>query len=302
MLRFTLLTFAISWVLWGLIAMTGLSIQENLTAGLAYVLGGFGPAIAGIILSRRDPNLYSDFWPRLVEVRRVQPAWWILILLIYPATVLVAYAVAWGVWPDAVGGPVLQDEVIGSPALFVLTLLYIAIVGPISEEPGWRGYALEKLQRRYAPLSASLILGVVWWMWHLPLMVVPGSFLFTSGRSLPFLAGYLGTVLLYSILFTWIYNHNRRSVLAAIAIHFSINLTAGVLAPPFEVFMVTTFLLILVVIGVVVQSTMWRRIVLTGIVAIGMSVSEPVYAQEEDRIGRVGAGELGAWASAFSVL
>lgn len=94
-------------------------------------------------------------------------------------------------------------------------------------------------------------------------MAVRGSFLHGSGASPTFLAGYLGAVLLYSILFTWVYNRTQRSVLATILMHFSINLTTGILTPPFEVFMATTFLLTVISAEVILRSKMWNSIQLS---------------------------------------
>jgi uncharacterized protein len=259
MLVFILYSFGVSWLLWGLVALTGLDINQNLTVGLAYVLGGFGPAIAGIILVRRHPASSSDFWPRLLQAKRIRPRWWYVILLLYPTALVLAYLIVGLTSLGPVDLASLGSFVGHSPAFILLSVLFIAILGPISEEPGWRGYALDRLQARYSPLVASLILGGLWWAWHLPLIFVQGSFLQGSGASPVFLAGYLGTVVLYSILFTWVYNHTERSILATIVFHFSINLTTGILAPPYEVFMVTTFVLILIVAVVTVHWKMWRR-------------------------------------------
>lgn len=247
----------VSWTLWGLVAATGRSIADDLTVGLAYVLGGFGPALAGIIMTHRDRSAGPDLWARLFQLRRIRPGWWPVVLFLFPLTFLLAHVLVGlvepgaSVWPSFSEGP-------GKPVAYVLLNgLYIAVVGPLSEEPGWRGYALDRLQARYSPLVASIAVGFLWWAWHLPLLAVPGSFLFEAGTSLAFLAGYLGTVLLYSILFTWVYNHNERSVLAATVMHFSINLTTALLAPAFEVFAVATALL-LVLAGIVVASArMW---------------------------------------------
>jgi membrane protease YdiL (CAAX protease family) len=260
MIVYTLLTFAISWTLWALIAGTGLDINTNLTVGLAAVIGGFGPTLAGVILLQRSHGQRSDLWQRIVQFRRIRPVWWGVALLLYPVTILLVYLILGLVSPGTADPSSWRDFFARSPALIVLNVLFIALFGPISEEPGWRGYALDQLQVRHSPLVASLIVGVVWWAWHLPLIFVPGSFLHGSGASVTFLAGYLGTVLLYSILFTWVYNHTRRSVLATILMHFSINLTTGILVPPFEVFIVMTFLLIAIAAVVTVRSKMWQPI------------------------------------------
>lgn len=259
MLVYILITFGVSWSLWGLIALTGMNINENLTVGLAYVLGGFGPAIAGIILAQRNPTSSLDFWTRLLQPKRIKPKWWSIIALLYPVTIILAYLIVSLTSSSTTSLDPLGNFLGHSPAYILLSFLFIAILGPISEEPGWRGYALDRLQARHSPLVASLILGVIWWGWHLPLILVQGSFLQGSGASPAFLAGYLGTVILYSILFTWVYNHNERSILATIVFHFSINLTTGILAPPYEVFMATTFVLIAIVAVVTVRWKIWRR-------------------------------------------
>jgi membrane protease YdiL (CAAX protease family) len=259
--RFTVLTFAISWGLWGLIAASGSGLDGGLVVGLAYVLGGFGPTIAALVLVRRRRSgaSWADLSARLFEVERVRARWWAVILLLYPVVVLSAYLVGGLAFPGTVGLPGSSGLLSQTTSLLVLNVLFILVVGPVSEEPGWRGYALDRLQARWTPLVASLVLGVVWWAWHLPLLAVPGSFLYGFSSSPTFIAGYLGTVLLYSILFTWVYDNNQRSVLATVAMHFSINLTTGILAPPFEVFAITTGLLILVTAVVVVRERMWER-------------------------------------------
>lgn len=158
-----MLSFGISWLLWGLAALTGLDVNQNLTVGLASVLGGFGPAIAGIILAQRNPASAPDFWTRLLQTRRIRPLWWIVILLLYPATLMLAYLIVALTSPGAADLATMGNLVGHSPALIVLTLLFIAVLGPISEEPGWHGCALDYLQARYSLLVASLILGGIWW-------------------------------------------------------------------------------------------------------------------------------------------
>ncbi|MGF1507848.1 MAG: CPBP family intramembrane metalloprotease [Chloroflexi bacterium] len=253
--RFVLLTYAISWSLWALIAAAGLDINTNLTVGLLYAVGGFGPAIAGLALTPED---HRTFWERVLNPGRIRPVWWLPVLLIFPVTLLLSYGIVGIVLPGAADLSGAGEFFGRSPALVVSTILFIALIGPISEEPGWRGYALDWLQERHSPLVASLILAVLWWLWHMPLIAVNGAFL-DGAVSAVFLAGYFGTVLLYTVLFTWIYNNTQRSVLAAIAIHFSINLTSGILVPNFEVLMVETFVLIAVGAVIIVATQMWRR-------------------------------------------
>jgi membrane protease YdiL (CAAX protease family) len=92
--------------------------------------------------------------------------------------------------------------------------------GPLGEETGWRGFALPRLQKRYSALVSSLILGVFWAFWHLPLYLDEGA----TGRSQEFpLLIFVPMVLALSILFTWIYNNTRGSILLTFLSYFFFN-------------------------------------------------------------------------------
>ena len=110
------------------------------------------------------------------------------------------------------------------PALHVVLLSLLASIvrGIVNgEEIGWRGYALPRLQERYSALSASLILGVLWFAFHMPIMFIPGSVAGsqTVDTALPFLIG----VLALSVVITWIFNSTRGSLLPIIVLHGAYN-------------------------------------------------------------------------------
>lgn len=248
--RFIAIAFGISWTCWFFVALTGRNMFTNLEAGVVVMLGGFGPAIAGILMVYRtgDEALIRDYWRRVFDLKRIRAVWYLPILLLYPATVLVAFLFS-GTALDLSPLAALLDN----PASLVTTLIFVFLFGPFSEELGWRDYALDWLQARYSALMSSLVLGVIWWAWHLPLLAVNGSFLNMTGQDPMFMFGYLYTVILYSVLFTWVYNNNDRSVLAIILLHFSINLTSRLIAMPAQIFVVNSFVLVAVVAVVV-----WR--------------------------------------------
>jgi hypothetical protein len=103
----------------------------------------------------------------------------------------------------------------------------LLILGPLSEEIGWRGYALERLQTKWNALVSSLIVGLVWGLWHLPLFFMMG----TSQRELaiPF-GGFLAGLMALSILFTWLHNNTHGSIWTAIFFHWIYTYPAQVLA------------------------------------------------------------------------
>ena len=239
--RFIAIAFGISWTCWFFVALTGRNIFADLEAGIVAVLGGFGPAIAGIVMVYRtnDQAFIRDYWRRVFDLRRIGAIWFLPTLFLYPVTVLLTFLLA-GIELDA--SPLV--EMLRNPGVLVTTIIFVFIFGPFSEELGWRDYALDWLQARYSAFVSSVILGVIWWAWHLPLIAVAGSFLNENGNDPVFLAGYLYVVVIYSVLFTWVYNNNARSVLAIILLHFSINLTSRIFVMPAEIFTYNSFILI----------------------------------------------------------
>jgi membrane protease YdiL (CAAX protease family) len=155
---------------------------------------------------------------------------------------LIRWRVGWGWYAVAIGGYALLCLAVipeyallgGAPALPLLSaqaakLSPLSLLGMVclilivstlinGEELAWRGFALPRLQARYGSLKASLILGVVWAVFHLPLFWTVGASQF--GQS--FWGLLIGAVSL-SVLLTWVYNHTQGSLLLACLIHASAN-------------------------------------------------------------------------------
>jgi membrane protease YdiL (CAAX protease family) len=89
----------------------------------------------------------------------------------------------------------------------------------VAEEPGWRDFALPRLQQRYGPLPATLILGPLWAGWHLPLFLTGWAL----GHDLATLAEFVVVGVLLSIVITWVFNRTQESLPAAMLVHASNN-------------------------------------------------------------------------------
>jgi membrane protease YdiL (CAAX protease family) len=98
--------------------------------------------------------------------------------------------------------------------------------GPLFEEAAWRGFALPRLQKRFGPLTGTLILGVLWGLWHLP-VYLPSNIKKSGlgGGIITFLVFMLVTLGL-TIIFTWLFNNTRGSLLLAVLLHASVDGTA----------------------------------------------------------------------------
>lgn len=194
-----------------------------LPGGLDFALGTlatFGPAVAALFLTYRQQGRAGLrlVWESIGRWRFPKRWWWPILLLLPASAGLTALIMA------AFNLPVAWEQ---SPPLFLLTPLALALflLNALPEEIGWRGYALAPLQAEAGPLFASLLLGLVWGLWHLPLHFIEG----TTQFVIPVWQFTAQTILL-SLLYTWLYNHTGGSILAAALFHTTGNL-AGAFVP-----------------------------------------------------------------------
>ena len=94
-----------------------------------------------------------------------------------------------------------------------LIVVFLPFNGPVGEELGWRGYALPRLQQRSGPIIASLVIGTIWGIWHLPSFFNPTSV--QSSLGLVFLIPYVAGTISNSVIMTWLYNRTNASTLVA---------------------------------------------------------------------------------------
>jgi hypothetical protein len=182
----------------------------------------------GFIWRQRDPAMKRDFVRRAVSLRLIRP--WVFIgwLGVMPLSVLVAITESL-----VFGGSAEQFSFSGAFSFdtgFVPVLLLLFLAATF-EELGWRGYGFESLERGRSLLSASLIFGVLWSLWHVPLLWVNNSYQYEIYHQHPLFAVnfFVGTALM-GVLVTWVCHVNNRSILATILFHFAINLSQETLA------------------------------------------------------------------------
>lgn len=199
------LAFLLSWYPW-LLSLAGVRASG---------INPLGPLVAALILSALAGGgaQVRGLLARIVRVR-VAPRWYAAALLL-PVLLLavsaalntgfgapVPTAAQWAGWPRVFGD-------------FLFTLLFVGL----GEEPGWRGYALAHLQRRSRALVAALALGVIWSLWHVPLMGTE----FAAAVVPPFLI----SVFAASVVLAWLYNSARESVFLCMLMHATVNATGA---------------------------------------------------------------------------
>jgi len=204
LIAFFVLAYLLTWWIYPLLKFSP----------LLGIFGLFGPALAAIIMAAVTAGKAGvKALLHRVVLWRVGLPWYVIALglptVLSLATATLAYLIG-----------VAEFIRVGALAPIEL-VLFVFVVG---EELGWRGYALPQLLQKRSLLTASLILGVLWGLWHVPTFLVPG----TPQYGLPLTAFVLLTVE-YSILMTWVFVHTFGSVLIATLFHGAINLSQGLL-------------------------------------------------------------------------
>jgi len=217
------LSFFVCWGPLALFQIPAVSFVRGIVgpawAVALYLLGGFTPSLAALLLTWKQGGTAG--------LRRIGRR-------------IVMFNIGWRWYLAAVTVVVLGTS--GQLAIHSLlgrafdmrlfaaqlgSLLPLLILGPLSEEIGWRGYALNRLQTRWNALTSAVIVGLVWGLWHAPLFAIPG----TSQHELaiPY-AGFLAGVMAQSVLFTWLHNNTAGSIWTAVFFHWVGTYAAQVVA------------------------------------------------------------------------
>lgn len=228
LLIFFSLAYAVTWILWGTLIALSLDIKNPL-GSILNALAIFGPTLAGIILTvvLNGKQGLSDL------IGRLSPAQaglrWIGISLLIPFLIIIA-ALLIGM---GMGSPIPAKLTL---SVWLLPLLLEAIRiffvgGPLGEEIGWRGFALPRLlQSHKDTMKASLILGLIWGIWHAPIYAVPGTgqneILKSGGSFLVLFPAFVIWVMGLAVIFTWLYKSTNGNLLLAILFHTAVNTAA----------------------------------------------------------------------------
>ncbi len=212
---FLVVTCVLTWSLWFAAGMTPAAGPRT----LLFLLGTFAPGFVALWLTGRSTGRsgVAALLQRLTDWR--VPARWYVFAVSYIAVIKLVVAlvhrVTTGAWPRFGDVPwyLMLAATIGS------TL----VGGQAGEEIGWRGYALPRLAARFGLGGASVLLGVLWALWHLPLFFVSESD--TSGQSFPL---YLLQVTALSVAMAWLYANTRGSLLPVMLMHAAVNNTKDI--------------------------------------------------------------------------
>ncbi len=220
---FFLIAFGFSWLVWlpGVLATYGViasPLPQEALAPLLLLIGAFGPLVSSVLLTAREAGRAGvrRFLKRGLNFRIPLP--WLAVTLGLPVVFSAAAR-----YLDLLTGGTPPPYGFGSPLALLPAFLFILLLGgPIQEEYGWRGYALDRMQARWGSFTASLILGALWTLWHLPFWFIAGSGM--EGTPLPVYGLYTTGL---SAVMAWAYFGSGRNVLVAILFHTMANFSAN---------------------------------------------------------------------------
>ena len=218
---YTLLTCALSWACWLPIIDR---LEESpfasspLVMGL-FLLGAYGPTLVGILLTGfYDGRRGLRMLVKRAVTFKVGSSWILIALLAGPLLYALSSALYAALGEDL--GTVNYGLLPWLPVVFIVPVFF----GPLAEEFGWRGFALPLLDHKNKAISSSIIIGVIWALWHAPLFwaetgtAISGHTIDIESVALFFLA-----VIGSSFIYTWLFNNTAGSMFIAVLLHLSMN-------------------------------------------------------------------------------
>jgi membrane protease YdiL (CAAX protease family) len=222
LLKFFLLTYAVTWACF----ITLVRISHGpapaaptlaLVRGFLLLLGTFAPSLVALgITARAEGRPGVRALLRRILQWQVGTRWCLFAIAYLPAiklSVALVHRVMTGSWPR-----------FGTEPWYII-MVAIAVSTPVQagEEIGWRGYALPRLAAHFGFARASILLGLIWSAWHLPIFFLPGADKY--GQSFPV---WTLQVVALSVAITWLYAHTNGSLLLAMLMHSAVNQTVGI--------------------------------------------------------------------------
>jgi membrane protease YdiL (CAAX protease family) len=230
LLIFLVATFVWTWAFYIPIA-AGRNTPYEMPWTILLIFGGMGPSVIGILMVffTLDKESRRDFWHRSFSFKRISGPWWAIIFLLFPIhysiSILIDVATS-GSLPEMTQ----LRSLIASPLMIPLAVFISFMSGPWSEEFGWRGYALDRIMTPLGLLAGSIILGLLWGVWHLPLFFMPATWHGQIGFGLTGFWMFMLRSVGLALLMTWVYLNTERSILSGMFMHFTSNFTGQLLA------------------------------------------------------------------------
>ncbi len=220
---FYVLAFGISWFGWLPIAAgsQGVSPFDHPIFQVLLILPAIGPMLAAIIVTWAMDGKSSV--PLLLKplLQWRVGALWLGIAVVTPALLLLLGKMVTQAWGLVATPEPQSDNIIA----IAISAFVMSVLSNPWEEVGWRGFALPRLQKHHNALMATLVVGILWGLWHLPLFFWRDN----PMSEYPFLGWFVGTVAV-SFVYTWLYNSTKGSLFVVTLFHVLVNTVSVILS------------------------------------------------------------------------
>ncbi len=224
---FFFLSFLFSWVIWipfVIFYLENPTLQSSLSFQILIVvfIGACGPSFAAILLSGIENGKLG-----IIELLSRWKIWkvgiqWYLVVILIPLTTRALAIIIYVLFTGK--NPQIKFNV------FFLVIFLLAIIGgPLAEETGWRGYFLPKLMKNQSALTSSIIIGIIWSFWHIPMFFLPGIAI-PGAIDVFVLIQYVLKLTSIAVLFTWVYINTKGSIFLAFLFHNIFNSSGNFLS------------------------------------------------------------------------
>lgn len=235
LILFFAITLAWTWIC-GFIPVI-LGITGTPIGTFIFYFGGGAPSVVGLFIvfltySRAERR---DYFKRCFSLKYMEWKWPLIVFSIFSIISTVCIYIGVNILGYDMPGMDYIHAIIGNPLMVPLVILISLVSGPLNEEFGWRGYALDKLIVRFGFLKASLLLGFIWAIWHLAWYFTPGQAQYNLLQDSLFDALMMvPSLMLLSVFVSFVYIKTKRSILAGALVHMFGNLLGSQLLSPYS--------------------------------------------------------------------
>ena len=228
LILFFVLTLSWTWIC-GFIPVIG-GFTGTPMGTFVFYFGGGAPSVVALFLVffTYSKEKRKDYFYRCFSIKYMGWKWPLITICVFSAITILSLIIGVGILGYDMPTMDFLHAIIKNPLMLPLVLLISLISGPLNEEFGWRGYALDKLLVRFGFLGASTILGFIWGIWHLAWYFTPGQAQYNLLQDSVFHAiMYIPSVMMLSVGVTFVYIKTKRSILAGALVHMFSNLVGS---------------------------------------------------------------------------
>jgi hypothetical protein len=219
--RFYSLATSLPWALWfaaGYIShITAVDDRYLKVASLVAFIGLLCPLLVAYLLIRKDSELRADVLGRVLNFGGVKPRYYVLACVLMPASILLAQAISL-LFGYSASQFVITGHFTFSSGIF--PVWFMLLIAPVIEELAWHSYGTDCLRYRMNLFYTSLLFGLFWAIWHMPLATIRDYYqsnLVQSGWI--YGVNFLVSIVPFVLLMNWLYYKTKRNILVPIAFH-----------------------------------------------------------------------------------